>query len=55
VSLLYGAAACLVAAQVVGLYALKSRKADLLFSVLMVALVIAAVLLGVAGAHRQLG
>jgi hypothetical protein len=55
VSLLYEAAACLVAAQLVGIYALVTRKADLIFSVFMVILVIAAVVLGVAGAHHQLG
>jgi hypothetical protein len=55
VSLLYGAAACLVAAQLVGIYALVTRKADLIFSVFMVTLVVAAVVLGVAGAHHQLG
>jgi hypothetical protein len=55
VSLLYGAAGCLVAAQVVGIYALVTRKADLIFSVFMLVLVIAAVVLGVVGAHQQLG
>jgi hypothetical protein len=55
VNLLYAAAACLVAAQIVGIYALVSRKADLIFSVIMIILVIAAVLLGVTGARHQLG
>ena len=54
-SQLYAAAACLVAAQLLGIYALMSRKADLIFSILMIALVVAAVLLGVAGARHQLG
>jgi hypothetical protein len=55
VSLLYAAAACLVAAQIVGIFALVSRKADLIFSVLMIMLVIAAIVLGVTGARQQLG
>jgi hypothetical protein len=55
VTQLYAAAACLVAAQIVGIYALVTRKADLIFSVLMVVLVIAAIVLGLAGAHHQLG
>lgn len=54
-SLLYSAAACLVAAQLLGLYALKSRKADLIFSMFMVALVVASVALGYMGARQQLG
>jgi hypothetical protein len=55
VTLLYGAAACLVAAQLLGIYALKSRKADLIFSMFMVALVVASVALGYLGAKQQLG
>jgi hypothetical protein len=55
VSLFVAAAICLVAAQVVGIYGLVSRKADLIFSVLMISLVIAAVVFGVAGAKHQLG
>lgn len=54
-TLLYVAAACLVAAQVLGIYGLRTRKADLIFSVVMVLLVLAAVVLGVMGAKRQLG
>jgi hypothetical protein len=55
VRLLYAAAACLVAAQILGVYGLVSRKADLIFSVLMIVLVIASVVLGVIGASQQLG
>ncbi len=55
VNLLYSAAACLVAAQILGIYGLRTRKADLIFSVVMVFLVLAAVVLGVMGARRQLG
>jgi hypothetical protein len=55
VTLLYGAAGCLVAAQVLGIYALRTRKADLIFSIFMVALVVAALALGYEGARQQLG
>jgi len=55
VTLLYGAAGCLVAAQLLGIYALKTRKADLIFSVFMVMLVVASVALAYAGAKQQLG
>jgi hypothetical protein len=55
VTLLYGAAACLVLAQLLGVYALRSRKADLIFSLFMVALVVASIALGYLGAKQQLG
>jgi hypothetical protein len=51
---LYGAGACLVVAQVLGIYALITRKADLIFSVVMVCLVVGALVLGYEGA-RHLG
>lgn len=51
---LYAGAACLVAAQLLGIYALVSRKADLVFSLCMVALVVAAVGLGAYGAYAKL-
>jgi len=54
-TLLYGAAVCLVVAQILGIYGLRTRKADLIFSVIMICLVVAAVVLGVMGAKRQLG
>ena len=54
-TLLYGAAGCLIAAQLLGLYALRSRKADLIFSMFMVALVVTSVALGYMGARQQLG
>ncbi len=54
-TLLYGAAGCLVAAQLLGVYALRTRKADLIFSLFMVALVLASVMLGYMGAKQQLG
>jgi hypothetical protein len=52
---LYAAAACLVVAQLLGFYALKTRKADLIFAVCMVVLLIAGGALGVTGALQQLG
>jgi uncharacterized membrane protein len=55
VTLLYAAAACLVAAQILGLYALKTRKADLIFSAFMIALVLLSAALGYLGAKHQLG
>jgi hypothetical protein len=43
---LYTAGALLVLAQVIGLYGLKTRKADVVFTLVMAALVVAAVALG---------
>ena len=54
VTLLYTAAACLVVAQIVGIYGLVSRKADLIFSLCMLALVVISVVLGAIGAYQQL-
>ncbi|HEX3541640.1 MAG TPA: hypothetical protein VHT75_14500 [Acidimicrobiales bacterium] len=54
-TLLYGAGVCLVVAQFLGLYALRTRKADLVFSVFMVVLVVIAAALGYMGARQQLG
>lgn len=54
-TLLYGAAVCLVAAQILGIYALKTHKADLVFSLCMGALVLASIVLGYLGARHQLG
>lgn len=51
---LYAAAALVVLAQVLGIYGLVSRKADLLLTVVMVALLaggVALVLIGVSGIH----
>ena len=55
VTLLYLAAGCLIGAQILGIYALRSRKADLIFSLLMIAMVMASVALGYLGARQQLG
>jgi hypothetical protein len=45
-TLLYTAGALLVLAQIIGLYGLKTRKADLIFTLIMGALVAAAVIVG---------
>jgi hypothetical protein len=55
VSLLWIAAACLVVAQLVGIYGLVTRKADLVFSIFMIVLVAISLALGAIGAYRQLG
>lgn len=44
---LYAAGALLVLAQLLGLYGLKTRKADLIFSVLMAVMVVAAIVVAV--------
>jgi hypothetical protein len=54
VTLLIVAGACLVLAQILGIYALKTRKADVIFSLFMVALLILAVALGIVGAYQEL-
>jgi hypothetical protein len=54
VSYLYAGAVCLVGAQLLGIYALVSRKADLIFSIFMLMLVAAAFLLGAYGAYTKL-
>jgi hypothetical protein len=55
VTLLYLAAACLVIAQVLGIYGLVTRKADLIFSLFMIALVVTSFVLGGLGVYQQLG
>jgi len=50
----YVAGACLVVAQVLGIYALVTRKADLIFALIMVALVVVALGSGADGVYRQL-
>ncbi len=52
---LWIAAGCLVAAQVVGIYGLVTRKADVVFSIFMIVLVVVSLGLGAFGAYRQLG
>jgi len=54
VSLLITAGVCLVLAQLVGIYALRTRKADVVFSLCMVLLLILAIVLGIFGAYHEL-
>lgn len=53
-SLLYTAAICLVLAQILGIYALITRKADLIFALVMAALLIAALVIGGIGAYDRI-
>jgi hypothetical protein len=46
VNLLIGAGICLVAAQLLGIYGLMTRKADLIFAIVMIALLAAAIVMG---------
>ncbi len=50
----YVAGACLVVAQVLGIYALITRKADLVFALVMFGLVLAALASGADGVYSQL-
>ncbi len=50
----YVAGALLVVAQILGIYALVTRKADFLFAVVMIVLVVAALVSGADGVYRQL-
>ena len=52
-SLLVFAGICLVAAQVLGVYGLLTRKADVIFAVLMVVLLLAAVIIGLDWAYHR--
>lgn len=53
--LLYVAAGLLVLSQVVGIYGLVTRKADLIFSILMLVLLVAALGLGAADLTSNIG
>jgi hypothetical protein len=54
VNLLYAAGACLIAAQLLGIYALVTRKADFIFALVMVALLVGAVVLGGVTAYHRI-
>jgi len=54
VNLFYLAGALLVIAQILGIYALVTRKADLVFAIVMVVLLLAAGALGGLGAYDRL-
>jgi hypothetical protein len=50
----YVAGVCLVAAQILGIYALVTRKADFTFALIMLLLVVVALASGAEGVYRQL-
>ncbi len=52
--LLYAAGACLVAAQLLGVYALITRKADFIFALVMGVLLVSAVVLGGVDAYQRI-
>lgn len=51
---IYGAVALLVVAQLLGVYALITRKADLIFALTMVVVLVLAAALGYFGLHGRL-
>ena len=53
VNLLIGAIICLGAAQLLGIYGLATRKADLIFAILMLGLLTAAVVMGLDYAYHR--
>lgn len=53
-TLIYAAAAVLIGAQILGVYALITRKADFIFAIVMTVLLVAAVLLGGYGLYHRL-
>lgn len=53
-TLIYTAAGLLVAAQILGVYALVTRKADFIFALLMTALLVSAVVLGGYGVYHRI-
>jgi hypothetical protein len=54
VSTITVAAGCLVLAQILGIYALITRKADLVFAIVMIGLLVAAAALGSYGLYHRL-
>ena len=50
----YLAGFCLVVAQILGIYALVTRKADFTFALVMLLLVVVALASGAEGVYRQL-
>ena len=50
----YVAGLCLVVAQILGIYALVTRKADFTFALIMLLLVVVALASGAEGVYRQL-
>jgi hypothetical protein len=54
VNLLYGAGTCLVLAQLIGIYALITRKADLIFAIVMGLLLLLAAVMAGAGIYHKI-
>jgi hypothetical protein len=54
VSLLYLAGGCLVVAQLIGIYGLVTRKADVIFSIVMGTLLVLALLLGAVWVYHHI-
>jgi hypothetical protein len=54
VSLLYLAGGCLVVAQLIGIYGLVTRKADVIFSVVMGTLLVCALALGAVWVYHHI-
>jgi hypothetical protein len=54
VNLIYTGAALLILAQLVGIYALVTHKADLIFAILMGVLLVLAVVIGGIGAYDRI-
>ncbi len=52
---MFGAGACLVLAQLLGIYALITRKADLIFALIMGLLLVLAAVLAGAGIYHKIG
>lgn len=51
---IYASVALLVVAQILGVYALKTHKADFIFAIVMAVLLVGAVVLGLFGVYNQL-
>ncbi|MHB1533788.1 MAG: hypothetical protein ACYC1D_04090 [Acidimicrobiales bacterium] len=54
-NIIYVALGLLVAAQLLGIYGLVTRKADLIFALLMLALLVSAGVFGGIGAYHRFG
>jgi hypothetical protein len=52
---IYGGLALVVVAQIIGIYALVTRRADLVFSIVILGLVVAAAVLAGYGTYLRLG
>lgn len=53
-TLIYAAGGLLVLAQILGIYALTTRKADFIFAIVMAVLLISAVVLGGYGVYHRI-